>query len=223
MTGLGHNSPPAHEAFAMEADELFNTASDTLEGMDAVQNEEQNTALDGLKDDLRRVAKDAEATRKAEKEPHLEAGRAVDAAYKPVADKCKKAIAAINAMQTPYLVAKQAERDEAARKAREEAERKEHEARAKLEADAPLEQRYEAEQEFAAAKKLSAVANKIDRSATGLRTYNVVEVTDRRAALNWIAKRDPDALSAFVEDYARRNAPTRPMDGVSVTQERRAA
>ena len=51
----------------------------------------------------------------------------------------------------------------------------------------------------------------------------MVEVTDRRAALNWIAKRDPDALSAFVEDYARRNAPTRPMDGVSVTQERRAA
>jgi len=220
---IGANGPPAHEAFAMEADELFNTASDTLEGMDAVQNEEQNTALDGLKSDLRRVAADAEKTRKAEKEPHLEAGRAVDAAYKPVAEKCKKAIAAISAMQTPYLVAKQAERNEAARKAREEAERKEQEARAKLEADAPLEQRYEAEQEFAEAKKLSAVANKIDRSATGLRTYNVVEVTDRRAALNWIAKRDPEALTAFVEDYARRNAATRPMDGVSVTQERRAA
>lgn len=220
---IGANGPPAHEAFAMEADELFNTASDTLEGMDAVQNEAQNTALDGLKDDLRRVAKDAEATRKAEKEPHLEAGRAVDAAYKPVAEKCKKAITAINAMQTPYLVAKQAERDEAARKAREEAERKEQEARAKLEADAPLEQRYEAEQEFAEAKKLSAVANKIDRSATGLRTYNVVEVTDRRAALNWIAKHDPDAVDAFVEEYARKNAPHRPMDGVTVNIEKRAA
>ena len=215
--------PPSSEAFAMEADELFATASDTLEGMDAVQTAEQDAALEALKADLRRVAKDAEAARKAEKEPHLEAGRAVDAAYKPVATKCDKAIKAISDMQTPWRLEQLRIRDAAARKAREEAEAAEKAAQAKRAAPEHLQAELDADDELKAAAKLKAQANKIDRSATGLRTFKVVTVTDYRAAIKWLFARDPDALSAFIDEYARKNAPTRPMDGVAVTEERKAA
>lgn len=218
---IGHNNPPAVEAMALHVEDLFKLVSDTTDGSE-VTSDEQEAALDGLLDDVRTAKRDSEETRKAEKEPHLRAGQAVDAAWKPVLARLDAAADEIKKLLTPYRVAKQKAKDEAARKAREEAEAKEAAARAAME-EGSLEQRFEAEQQFEAAKKLTAVANKIDRSATGLRAYDVVTVTDRRAALNWIAKNDADALTAFVKDYARRNAPRRSMDGVTVEQERRVA
>jgi hypothetical protein len=223
MTGLGHNQPPAHEAMALHVDDLFQLVSDTTNGAE-VTTDEQEAALDALLDDVRKARKDAEAKRKAEKEPHLEAGRAVDAAWKPVTTKCDAAAKEIKAKLTPYRVEKQRIKDEAARKAREEAERKEREAQEALQnAEAPLDERFDAERKLEEAKKATAVANKIDRAPTGLRTRKVVEVTDRRAALQWIMKRDPDALGAFVDEYARTHAINFPMDGVTVREERKAA
>lgn len=219
---IGGNNPPPADAMALHVEDLFKLVSDTTDGAE-VTTDDQETALDGLLDDVRQAKKDSEATRKTEKQPHLDAGAAVDALWKPILSRLDAAADEIKRKLTPYRVAKQAAKDEAARQAREEAEAREAAAREALASDGPLEQRYEAERQFEAAKKLTAVANKIDRSATGLRPHNVVTVTDRLAALNWIAKNDPDALSAFVDDYARRNAPTRPMDGVTVTVERRAA
>lgn len=222
MSEIGHNNPPAVEAMALHVEDLFKLVSDTTDGAE-VKTDEQEAALDGLLDDVRQAKKDSEANRKSEKQPHLDAGAAVDAAWKPILSRLDAAANEIKAKLTPYRIAKEAAKAEAARKAREEAEAREAKAREALSSDGPLEQRYDAEQSLTTAQKLKVAANKIDRSPTGLRPHNVVTVTDRRAALNWIAKNDPDALSAFVDDYARRNAPTRQMDGVDVTVERRAA
>lgn len=219
---IGHNNPPPHEAMAMHVDDLFKLVSDTTDGAE-VKTDEQEAALDALLDDVRQTLKDAEAKREAEKKPHLEAGRAVDAAWKPVKEKCEAAAEHIKKLLTPYRVEKQRAKDEAARKAREEAEEKERKAREAMQADTPLEARYEAERQLEEAAKQKAIANKIDRAPTGLRTRKVATVTDHRAALNWMLKRDPDAVRVFVEDYARRNAITRPMDGVEITEERKAA
>ena len=38
----------------------------------------------------------------------------------------------------------------------------------------------------------------------GLRTVTRYEITDHRALLNWIAKNDRDAVTAFIEEYARK-------------------
>lgn len=207
---------------ALHVDDLFALVSDTTEGAE-VKNDEQEAALDKLLDDVRQAAADAKKQRKAEKEPHLEAGRQVDAAWKPIAAKCKAAADEIKKLLTPYRVAKQAAKDEAARKAREEAEAKERAAQAKLREPEHLQARFDAEEDLKAARKLKAAANRTEREATGLRTYKVVTVTDRRAALNWIARNDPLSLEEFVEGYAQRHAPIRPMDGVKVTEERKVA
>lgn len=221
-TQMGGNQPPPHEAMALHVEDLFQLVSDTTEGAQ-VTTDEQEAALDSLLDDVKKAAKDAEATRKAEKEPHLEAGRQVDANWKPIKDRLDAAAAEIKRLLTPYRVAKQAAKAEAERKAREEAAAKEAAAQAKLQEPEHLQARFDAEQDLKEARILKAQANRSAREATGLRTYKVVTVDNRRDALNWIAKNDADALTAFVEDYARRNAPTRPMDGVTVTEERRAA
>ena len=222
MNAIGHNNPPAVEAMALHVEDLFKLVSDTTDGAE-VTTDEQEAALDSLLADVKQAAKDAEATRKAEKEPHLEAGRQVDAAWKPIKDRLDMAENEIKKLLTPYRVAKQRARDEAARKAREEAEAKEAAARAKLQEPEHLQARFDAEEELKAAGKLKAVANRTEREATGLRTYKVVTVNDYRAALLWIAKRNPEAVNAFVEEYARKNAVNRPMDGVTVSEEKRAA
>jgi len=62
----------------------------------------------------------------------------------------------------------------------------------------------------------------VDR-AIGLRSYKVVQVLDMRAALKWLFAHDPAAVQAFIVGYAERHAPTRPMDRVEVTTERKVA
>lgn len=222
MSATGHNNPPPHEAMAMHVDDLFQLVSDTTEGAE-VKTDAQEAALADLLDQIRQAEKDAEQQRKTEKEPHLEAGRMVDAAWKPVKAKCEAAAAHIKGLLTPYRVEKQRAKDEAERRAREEAEALEKAAQEKLQKPEHLQAKFDAETELKAAKKLTVAANRTAREATGLRTRKVANVTDRRAALNWIARNDADALDAFVNDYARRNAVTRPMDGVAVEEVRVAA
>lgn len=63
------------------------------------------------------LAKEIEDSRKTEKEPHLEAGRAVDAAYKPLTD----TTATVQAKLKKLLLAFQQEKERAAAKAAQEA------------------------------------------------------------------------------------------------------
>lgn len=218
------NNPPADAAFSLEVDSLFTMLSDSLAGGE-VLNDQQESAIDALLDDFRRVEKDAEKERKAEKEPHLEAGRAVDQKWKLITDKAKRGADACKEALTPYRVAKQRAKDEAARKAREEAEAKQKAAQEALQTSDDLEARYQAEQELEAAKKLAATANKIDRSATGLRTYWEAEVTDKGAALRFYLNRNPEAFLELIQTLADRDARgARPrVPGVFYHERKRAA
>ena len=38
----------------------------------------------------------------------------------------------------------------------------------------------------------------------GMRSVTKYEITDHRALLNWLAKNDRDAITAFIEEYARK-------------------
>jgi membrane protein involved in colicin uptake len=101
-----------------------------------------------------------------------------------------------------------AEKAEAERKARAEAEAKRREAeKAARKADAAdIEAQREAAEAMEAAKQAQAEAAAASKDTVkGLRTVTKYEVTDHRALLHWIAKNDRDAITAFVDEYARRN------------------
>ncbi len=221
MNQIGHNAPPPLEAMSLHIEDLFALVSDTTAG-GQVTTDEQKAALNDLMDDLRKAGKDAEACRKAEKQPHLDAGKAVDAAWKPITDKCNSGIAHLKALLTPYRVAKQEAKEAAARKAREEAAAKEQAAAEALRSADNLEARFEAEAELKEAGKIKAAANRSDREATGLRTSQIVVVEDYAALLKHIKNNDPAPLKAWLDDYARRALPSK-LPGCRIDVERRAA
>lgn len=220
----GHNNPPPLEAFSLHIEELFALASGSL-AAGPVTTDEQEAALDMLLDDVRTAKKDADTQRAAEKKPHDDAGKAVQAAWKPLLDRCDAAVAAIKDALTPYREARQRAKDEAARKAREEAEAAQKAAQEALRGSDDLEERFAAEAELERAAKLTAQANRIGRAATGLRTHWEAEITDRKAALVHYITQRPDAFEALIQQLADADARgTRaPVPGVVFHERKRAA
>ena len=226
MSAIGHNAPPPFEAWSLHIEDLFKLVSDTTAG-GTVQNDEQEAALDALLDDFRKARKAADTERAAEKKPHDDAAKAVQVRWKPLLDKCDMAAEEIKRLLTPYRTAKQRAKDEAARKAREEAEAKRLEAEAALRQSDDLEARFEAEETLKQAQKLAAVANRIDRTATGLRTHWEAEITDRKAALLHYLKEQPEAFVTFIQELAdrdaRNEATRRDIPGVIFHERKKAA
>ena len=200
-----HNNPPPDAAFSLHVDELFAMLSNTLAGGE-VSNDDQEAAIDALMEDFHKAWKDSDKARAAEKKPHDDAAKAVQAKWKPIIEKADRGKKACSEALSPYRMAKQRAKEEAARKAREEAEAKERAAQEALRQSDDLEARYEAERELEAAKKLTATANKIDRSATGLRTSWDAEITDRGAALKHYLKQQPEAFLHLIQTLADRDA-----------------
>lgn len=221
---MGHNAPPPDAVFGMTIDDLFSLLSDTLAGGE-VDSDEKEAAIDAILDDFRKAGTDAEKARKAEKEPHLEAGRQVDAKWKPITDKATRGATACKDALTPYRTAKQAAKDKAAREAREAAEAQAEAARAALKQADDLEAKFAAEIAIEQSAKLTAVANKIDRSATGLRTFYEAEITDRKAALLHYLARAPERFEALIQQMADEDARTTraPVPGVIFHERKKAA
>lgn len=221
---LGHNQPPADASFGLHIDELFSLLSDTLAGGE-VSTDEQEAAIDALLDDFRTASKDADKAREAEKKPHLDAGRAVDATWKPIVDKAKRGADACKDALTPYRTAKQKAKDEAARKLREDADATQRALQEKLRSADDLETKFAAEQELEQAQKLVATANKIDRSATGLRTYWQHRIVNRKELLLHVIDRYPEDLADMLNEFVRQKVAggLREMPGVEITEQKRAA
>jgi len=218
------NNPPAHEAMAMHIEDLFAMVSATVAGA-TVTTDEQEAALDGLLDDLRTARKDADGQRAAEKKPHDDAAKAVQTTWKPLLERCDLAANEIKSLLTPYRDDKQRAKDEAARQARQEAQERQEAAQAALRDPDDLEARFAAEQGLQAAKRLTAVANRLDRAPTGLRTRWVAELTDPAAALRYFRECEPEALKAWLLEQGQREANNgaRAIPGFTITQERKAA
>lgn len=221
---IGHNAPPPEAAFGLHIDDLFTTLSDSLSGGD-VASDAQEAAIDALLDEFRKAAKDADGARAAEKKPFDEAAKAVQAKWKPIIDKAARGADECKAALTPYRIAKQRAAEEAARKAREEAEAREKAAQEALRKSDDLEAKFEAERELEASKKLAAVANKIDRAPKGLRTSYRAEITDRKAALLHYLARAPERFEALIQQMADEDAGgTRaPVPGIVFHEEKKAA
>ena len=218
------NNPPPFEAHSLHIEDLFALISATTAGGE-VTTDEQEAALDSLLDDARKARKAADEQRAAEKKPHDDAAKAVQARWKPLIDRCDMAADEIKRLLTPYRTAKQKAKDEAARKAREEAEERQRAAQEALRQSDDLETRFAAEEELKAAQKLTAVANRADREATGLRTYWVAELVDPMAALKHYIGAKPEALKAWLTEQAQRdvNVGAQVIPGFNIRDEKRAA
>lgn len=232
---IGHNNPPEPtplETFKLHIDDLFETASGFLDGT-GVANDEQAEIVSKLLSDARDAGKDADKQRVIEKKPHDDAGKVVQAAWKPIieraeltAETCKKALA-------PWLKAKDDALRAVALAAAKEAEEKAAAARALHAATeaTDLAGQEAAEQALREADEAAKAAAKADGAkahatggsrAVGLRSVWTATITDRRAALNHYIVAHPQEFVAIIQSLAdseARHGP-RTAPGIQFTEDK---
>jgi hypothetical protein len=195
---LGHNNPPepsSFEGFDIHLTDLFEEAKHFLDGS-GVNSDAEAEAVSKLLDLIRTTSKDADKARAAEKKPHDDAGKAVQAKWKPLLDRADMAVDTCKRVLAPWLAKKEAEARAAA-----EAARKEAEARAAAAAEALVKD----------AKKANADANRAEKArpqaaggarATTLRSYFTAELTDARSALAHYVATNPGAIKSALQALA---------------------
>lgn len=220
---IGHNNPPdpIDEALAPFGDAIAE-AENWMDGT-AVENEAQMKAVDALIRDMKAAKKAVTAAEESEAKPFYDQWKAAKARYKPTLDDLDLRTKALVAVVDGFKRKLAAEKAEAERLARIEAARLAREAEEA--AKQAVEGDYEAQRAAMAAKDQADEARRASAAASkdqvkGLRTTTMHEIEDHRAALHWIAANDKAAMTAFIEDYVRRNCKDMQIAGVRVWQER---
>ena len=235
---IGHNQPPEPTPFeAMQTHilDLMETAQGFLDG-EPIANQETADLVGRLVDEARTAGKDADKKRAAEKKPHDDAAKAVQAKWKPLIDKCDLVAATAKKALAPWLqklADEQRAAAEAARKAAEEARQAALAAERAARADdlAAAEAVEQARKEAEQAEKLASRAEKAKAHATGgtraigLRSYWTAELVDPVAALKHYKAAQPDLLKAWLLEQAQKdaNAGKRAIPGFVIHEDRRAA
>jgi Fe2+ transport system protein B len=183
-------------------------------------------------DGAKALQKEIEETHKQEKEPHLAAGRAVDAAYKPLAEEVVTARAAALKLLEAHVLAEKAKADAIAAEARRKAEELAKAAQAAEAEDpflAPEVDVATANTEAHIAQNAAITAGRVTSAsgtgrASGLRTHRYAEVKDAKALVTFYAEH-PDVLGAATKlaNAAIRAAKGGPVSipGVEVKEEQR--
>lgn len=233
---IGANNPPPADpldAFSAHVGDLFEEAKNHLDGA-GVQTQDEADAVGKLLDLLRTAAKDADEARKAEKKPHDDAGKAVQARWKPLLERCDLAIDTCKKALAPYLKRLDEEKRAAEEAARLEAEEKARQAAEAMRAAAAddLEAREKAEVLEGEAKAAAAVARKAEADkahahggarATALRSYFRAELVNASDALKHFVATRPDAVKAALQRLAEIEVQNgaRSIPGFNVLEERR--
>ena len=222
----GHNNPPSpiDDALAPYGDAI-SEAENWLDG-EAVQSEGEMQAVDQLKAEVHAALKAVKTGEESEAKPVYDEWKRIKARWKPTIDDLERIKKGLTALVDGFKRKLAAERAEAERKAREEAERKRREAEAKAAAvqTASIDAEREAAQaqhEAIEAQKAARDAQKASKEVKGLRTVTKYEITDHRALLHWIAANRRDDITEFIEDWARRHhRETQQADGLRVWTEK---
>lgn len=228
---IGHNRTP-FDLVKDAIEDLYGEAKQWLDG-EPVTAKDQAEALNTLETKVRDAAKEAEKRRKEEAKPFDDGKAEVQARYKPVQAKADAALDAIKAALKPYLLELDRQQREAARLAKEEADKKMAEA---LEAvrhrdAANLQSREDTEAKIAAAKAAEEAARKADKAkahakgdgrATGIRTVYRAQMDNPREAAAWVWNERNDELMVFVQDMADKavRAGARSLRGFNVIEEK---
>lgn len=221
---IGGNSPPdpLDEALAPYGDHI-EEAGNWLDGA-TVETEEQMRAVDALLMRIKMAERAVTEAKEAEAKPLHDAWKQALARYKPTLDDLARIKKGLVAAVDGFKRRLAAEKAEAERKARAEAEAAARAAAeaARAAAATDLEAQRAAAEAQAAAVEAQARAASASHMARvrGMRTVTRYEITDHRALLHWIAQHDRDALTAFIEDYAKRRHRDVRADGLRVWQEK---
>lgn len=221
-----HNSPPdpIDEALAPFGDTITE-AEGWLDGS-AVETEGQMKAVDALTKEIKAAKKAVEAAEESEAKPIYDQWKAAKARYKPTLDDLDRIIKGLVAAVDGFKRKLAAEKAEAERLASAEAARKMREAEEA--ARAANASNIEAQRLAAAAQAEAAEAQRLAQAAAkdtvkGLRTVTRYEITDHRALLNWIARNDRDAVTAFIEAWAvKHHKENQAAEGLRVWTEKEA-
>lgn len=232
----GHNNPPEatpFEAFDTHLGDLFLEARNHLDG-GGIQTEGQAEAVSKLLDLIRTAGKDADKARAAEKKPHDDAGKAVQARWKPLIDRAELAADTCKRVIGPWLRKQQEAQAAAAAAARAEADRKAQEAAEAIRSTdvTDFAAREDAEVLVKDAKRAGADAERAEKArpqatggarATTLRSYYRAELTDASAALRHYVATNPDAIKACLLALAETDvrAGKHTIPGVTVHEEQR--
>ena len=223
---IGDNNPPdpIDEALAPYSDAI-SEAENWLDGS-PVENEAQMKEVDALLKQVKAAKKAVGDAEESAAKPIYDKWKAEKAKFAPTLtdlDRIAKGLIAINDGFKRKLAAEKAE---AARIAQEEMWRKAREAEeAARKANAGD---IEAQREAAARQEAFDAAEAEARAAAkdtvkGMRTVTRYEITDHRALLNWIAKNARDDVTAFIEEWARKNHKAHSdADGLRVWKEKEA-
>lgn len=244
LAAIGHNNPPDPTPFDLskaEIEGLVIEAKNWLDGS-GVKTETDAEAVSKLIDLLRKAVKTADDRRITENKPFDDGKAEVQARYAElIADTKTKKGSAVLAIETakaalaPFLKAKQAAIDAAAKAAREKADEEaaaaveairaarngEPDLEAKEQAEALLRQAEQAEIDARHAEKAKAHATGGTR-AIGLRTVWRAEMTDANAFAKWVWMNRNEELVAFLADLADREVKThhRNLPGVAAIEDK---
>ena len=213
----GHNNPPTtpFEEDQAAIDDLYNEAQNFLDG-EPITTEPMAEAVTTLLQMLRSAGNLAEKHRGEEKAPHWDAGKAVDAKFKPLAEKVRRAAETCKVALKPWLEVLAEEKRIKDQEAREEADRQKREAdRAMQMSTGNLAEREEAEEKLEDAKqadiearvqknKSAGQTNKGGR-AVGLRTVWNTHLVDPNLALDhyWPDERIEELLLTMAKAEVR--------------------
>jgi hypothetical protein len=222
---IGDNSPPDPiDDVCAPYDDFITEAANWLDG-EPVDNEDQMKAVDLLTKHIKAAIKDVKAGEESEAKPVYDQWKGIKARWKPTIDdlsRIRDGLVAINAAFKKKLAAiKEAERRaawEAAENARREAEEKARQANA---ADINAQREAAAAQQAALDAEKAALAQSKD-TVKGMRKVHKYEIEDHREALHWIAANDREAITAFIEEYVRKNHKIKQINGVKTWIEKEA-
>ena len=225
---LNNNPPKDAEDYLAELDAI---APDAARWIGAQIDEEHASALRDLIGKIDGIAKSAEKDRKQIKEPYLDQGRKIDAAFKPVAERADKLIAPLKAMITKWLQAEEARKHAEAERARKEAEEKARLAEV-LKDDDTFGERVadmakEAQQAADQAKRLAehnAVKGAESDRALGLRTYRKAKIINGAMLVGHFANHaDVLAVCEKLANAAIRSGVGDNIPGIEIIEEKRVA
>ena len=242
----GHNMPPPYDAGAVEAFEAkvrehADAAGAWLDEGDLTSEEEAERLAD-LLSGARTLLKQIEDRRKAEKQPHLDASRAVDSAFKRLTDPLSRTMEKVKPLLTAWATKKREAEEarrraeiEAARKAEEEAQKAREAAAARNDTmgEAEAEERARAAkkaEEDAARRKTTGAVHSASGGGrtTSLRTYRTAKVVNVRRAFMALEQEHGAEIAECLERIANakiRAAKGRPIEiaGVEIHEEQRVA
>lgn len=221
-----HNNPPdpIDEALAPFGDTI-SEAENWLDGK-PVETEGQMQAVDVLIKGVKAAKKAVEGAEESAAKPIYDAWKAEKAKFAPTLTDLDRIVKGLVAAVDSFKRKLAAEKEARERKAREEAQAAmraaQEAARAANASDIEAQReasRLQMEAEIAQAEAAKASKDTVK----GMRTVTRYEVTDHRALLHWIAKNDREAVTAFIDEWARRNHKERQgADGLRVWQEKQA-